>query len=462
MIGTLFAILPVLALQDWTEHRGNPARSGCVDGSSVPAGAGVLWVSRSKEHFLAPLGAAGDRIVSVALGAFNTGSLRAYAAADGKVVWHKTAPLIKLPTVGTPAAAGGLLVLGEGMHQTSGSTLGAYRLSDGRSAWRFEVAGDLVHIEASPVIAGGRVYAGGGSAGVICVDPSRVVLDGKELLFAEADAAAEKKWKALQDAYQADLKKDPDFAIPPNEASLPKPAPVLAWQKGQGSWHVDAPLLVSGGSVYAASAFLDKEKLGERALFCLDAGTGAERWKAPLAYNAWGGATLAGDRIVVPCTNIRYDPKEIGHAKGEIVCLKAADGSAAWRRDTQGGVLGSVAAAGPLLVYADTAGQVVALDAASGAPKWVARTGGPYFAGVAVAGDAVYSADIQGRVSCLALADGAKRWAIDLGSDPAVQAPGMVYGGPVVHGGRLYVATANLEGPNANGGTVVVCIGGGK
>ncbi len=35
----------------------------------------------------------------------------------------------------------------------------------------------------------------------------------------------------------------------------------------------------------------------------------------------------------------------------------------------------------------------------------------------------------------------------------------MIYGGPVVHGGRLYVGTCNLEGPNARKETVVVCIG---
>jgi outer membrane protein assembly factor BamB len=40
-----------------------------------------------------------------------------------------------------------------------------------------------------------------------------------------------------------------------------------------------------------------------------------------------------------------------------------------------------------------------------------------------------------------------------------VKAPGMIYGGPVLHGGRLFVATCNLDGPNAGKPTVVVCIG---
>ena len=35
----------------------------------------------------------------------------------------------------------------------------------------------------------------------------------------------------------------------------------------------------------------------------------------------------------------------------------------------------------------------------------------------------------------------------------------MIYGGPVVQAGRIYVATCNLEGPFARKPTVVVCIG---
>src|SRR5205814_2303639 len=57
------------------------------------------------------------------------------------------------------------------------------------------------------------------------------------------------------------------------------------------------------------------------------------------------------------------------------------------------------------------------------------------------------------------LKSGAARWRLDLGKDPAVAAPGMVYGGPVVHRGRLYLATCNLAGEFANKPTAVVCIG---
>ena len=447
---------------DWAAHRGGPARTGNVDGKPGPAQAKVLWVYRSKEQFVAPPAAAGDRLFVVVMGAFNTGALRVFDLNQGKApVWSKGAPIVRLPTVGTPAVAGGKVVFGEGMHQTDGSSLHCMRASDGRSLWRLDVAGELVHIEAAPSIAGGRAFVGGGSAGVLCVEMALVTLDGKDLSIAEAEGEIEKKWKAMADAYEIDKKKDPDFAIPPNEANLPKPAPRLVWQKGKGAWHVDAPVLVAKDRVYVASAYLDKERLGERALLCLNAADGAEIWKAPLKFNAWGGATLAGDLLIVPSSTMRYDPKELSSAKGEVVALKASDGSVAWRRDAAGAVLATVAAVGDLAVICDTSGQVVALDAKSGQPRWTYKGGHPFFAGAAVGGDAVYAADIEGVVHAVGLADGKSRWKLDLGADP-VKAPGMVYGSPVVHGGRLYVATSNLEGKAAGGETVIVCIGEGK
>jgi outer membrane protein assembly factor BamB len=444
--------------QDWSAHRGGPARTGNVDGKAGPAAPKILWSYMSKEQFLAPPSLGGDRLAVVALGAFNTGSLRVFEAASGKPAWNKTAPIIRLPTVGAPAVVGGTLYFGEGMHQTDGSSLHAMRASDGRSLWRLDVPGELVHIEASPSVADGRVYAGAGSGGVICVDLNRVTLDGKETTLAAGAAAVDAKWKALSDAYEIDKKKDPDFAIPPNEAALPRPTPVVLWEKGKGAWHVDAPLLVADGRVYAASAFLDQEKKGERALICLNAADGAELWKTPLKYNAWGGATKAGDLLLVPCSSMRYDPKEIPTSKGEIVALKA-DGSVAWRRETPA-VLATVAAAGDVAILCDVSGQVQALDVKTGAPKWTSKAAQPYFAGAAVAGDAVYAADLEGTLRALGRADGKVRWTLDLGAE--LKAPGMVYGSPAVHGGRLYVATSNLEGKHTGGETAVVCVGEGK
>ena len=74
-------------------------------------------------------------------------------------------------------------------------------------------------------------------------------------------------------------------------------------------------------------------------------------------------------------------------------------------------------------------------------------------------GGVAYVGDLKGVVHAVDLADGKEKWKLDLGTDPAVQAPGMIYGGPVLHGGKLFVATCNLEGAHAGQPTAVVCIG---
>ncbi len=70
------------------------------------------------------------------------------------------------------------------------------------------------------MIAGGKVLIAGGNAGVLCIDPSRLELDGKEVDVASAQAALDKKWKELLAKYEQEKKKvDPDFAIASSTAN---------------------------------------------------------------------------------------------------------------------------------------------------------------------------------------------------------------------------------------------------
>jgi outer membrane protein assembly factor BamB len=238
-----------------------------------------------------------------------------------------------------------------------------------------------------------------------------------------------------------------------------KPAPVKLWDAGRGNG-VDAPVAVAGGKVHVASAFLDKEQVGERALFCLDAKTGGVTWQARLKLNPWGGPTVAGNLVVVSGSSIGYDPKALKGAKGEVVAFNL-EGKEKWRADVTGGVLSCVAVADKSVIATATDGKLRAFDLETGERKWaqVYDAKAPFFAAPAVVGGVVYAADLNGVVHAVNLADGKGKWTLDLATHPDVKAPGMVYGGPVVHGGRLFVATCNLEGGAARQGTVVVCIG---
>ena len=214
-----------------------------------------------------------------------------------------------------------------------------------------------------------------------------------------------------------------------------------------------------GERVLAASAFLDDEKLGDRALFSLAAGDGSVQWKTPLKLNPWGGPSQAENAIVVGCSSIRFDPKQIRGAQGEVVAINAADGMVKWRTPVPGGVVSPVAIKDQIAVFTATDGMVRALDLEGGQQKWTYNAGAPFFAGAAVTAETAYAADLKGVVHAISLADGSPLWKLNLATAPEVKAPGMVYGSPVLQQGRLYVATCNVEGGGPMQQTVVVCIG---
>jgi outer membrane protein assembly factor BamB len=459
----LLAIVSILfggQSAEWSTHRGNPSRTGSVDGKAGPTKPKVLWTHSSKEHFVASLVASGDRLYASALGSFNSGWFHAFDLADGpakRVVWTKSSPLLHAPAVCAPAIVDGKVILGEGMHQTDGAGLLSFRATDGRLLWRLSVPGELTHIEGSPTVSGGRIFVGAGSAGVLCVDLHRVLLDGKEAGLAEAEASLDRKWKELVAKYEEEKKKDPDFAVPPNEISLTPPPPKLWWQVGKGKWHVDGPTALAEGKVLVGSAYLDKERTGERAIFCLNADDGRILWQTALKYNPWGGASIQGQRVLVSTSSIRYDPGQIAGAKGEVLALRLSDGAIEWRREVDAGVLGSTAQIGDLAIFTDTRGRLQALDATSGAPRWSYQAESAFFAGPAVTPVGTYAVDLKGVAHAVKTPDGAPLWKLDVAK--AAGAPGMVYGSPALHQGRLYVGTGNIEGEAAGGPTFLACIG---
>ncbi|MBX9579918.1 MAG: PQQ-binding-like beta-propeller repeat protein, partial [Gemmataceae bacterium] len=422
----------------WATYRGNPQRTGNTDGKPGPNPPAVLWALKSQDHFVAAPVPVGDGVYVSGLGGFNRPTVSLFPlVAKGpapKPVWTQSAPYLKLASVSSPAVASdkGVLVFGDGMHQDSGGLLHGVSATTGRPLWSLPVPGELVHLEGGPAVAGGRVYIGGGAAGVLCVELDRATLDGQEMDLAATAKLQEAKWKELLARYEEQKKKDPDFAVPPSDDALPKPAPKVVWQVGRGKWHVDAPVNVAGDTVLVPTAFLPKEKVGERALYCLKADSGEVAWKADLGLNPWGGGTVAGDTVLVPGSTIGYYFNEIKGAKGELAAFDLATGKPRWKKDVPGGVVGCVAVADGLAVCTATDGKVRSYRVADGERQWVYDAKAPLFAPPAVAAGVVYAADLQGTVHAVDLKSGSPKWTLALAKDPAVMAPGMVYGGVTV------------------------------
>ncbi|OWK38339.1 PQQ-binding-like beta-propeller repeat protein [Fimbriiglobus ruber] len=462
ILAALAAPLPAADPGPWATYRGNPQRTGNTDNQPGPAAPAVLWTIRSQDHFVASPVPVGTSVYLSGLGAFNRPAIALYPAGgtgEPKATWARSAPYLRLASVSSPAVSGNYLVFGDGMHQDSGGVLHCLTADTGRPIWQLPMPGDLIHLEGAPTVADGKVYMGAGAGGVLCVDLTKVTLDGKEYTPAEIEKLQDEKWKQLLAKFEEDKKKDKDLAVPPSEDDLLKPAPKVVWKKGEVKWHVDAPVCVTGDKVLVCTSYLDQEKVGERALYCLNAATGETLWTKPLALNPWGGASVLGNTVVVSGSSVGYYYTKLKGAKGNLAAFDLATGAPKWTKDVPGGIVGCVALADGLAVCTATDGKVRAFNLADGDRRWIYEAKTPLFAPPAVAGGVVYAGDLNGVIHAIDLKDGAGKWKLDLGADPAVRAPGMVYGGVTAHGGKLYVATCNLEGPLARKPTCVVCIG---
>ncbi len=449
------------AVEPWGTYRGNPQRTGNTDNEAGPEKPVLLWAIKSQDQFVAAPVPVQNGVYLAGFGAFNRPVISVFPFAGGtppQPVWSKSAPYLKLPSVSSPAVAGEYLLFGDGMHQDSGGVLHCIHAKTSRPLWQLVVPGDLIHLEGGPVVAGGKVFIGGGAAGVLCVELNTAMLDGKEHDLPTIAKMQEAKWKTLTAEYEAAKAKKDDFAIPPDDSQLLAFAPKRVWQKGQTKWHVDAPINLAGDTLLVPTSFLDKEKVGERALYALSSATGETIWKRELTYNPWGGATVAGDVAIVPGSSVGYYYSELRGAKGDVTALNLKTGDVKWRKEiATGGVLACTAVSNDLVVTTATDGKVRAFKLADGERAWLYDCKAPLFAPPAVAGGVVYVADLAGTVHAIDLKLGTPKWTFALGKEAG--AAGMVYGGVTVHGGRLVVATCNLEGPLKGKETVVACIG---
>ena len=481
LVITLLLVCGPLAAQDWPYYQGDLRRSGCPDGRALPSKVKVLWTLAGNSHYLCAPAYSAGRIILPALGAFNSPEVVAIGVEDGlanRTLWGNGPPTLGLPVAASATVRDGLVVIGEGMHQNVAGALSAFSLSDGLPIWRLEITGELRHVEGAAARGpGGKIYFGSGSGGVLCVDPGKVAMGSRVFSAAGAETTARKTLAKLRAEYEK-IRKTDEFAVEPGHADVLKATggtPEILWTAGADTLHVDASVALgklhsADGEgelcVLAGSAFLDEEATGERALVCLKASDGEIVWKVPLRWNPWGPPSIASadgkTRVLVGCSSIRFDPATLDGARGEVVAVDLDSGRMAWRREVPGGVLSPVAIdpTGSIGVFTATDGVVRGVDIATGRLVWSSAAGGPLFAGVAIAGLTVYSVDLDGRIRALDLRDGSRMlWSLDIGTHPSVKLPGRVFASPVCAGGRLYVATHNIEGPQTGEPTAVICLG---
>ena len=373
----------------------------------------------------------GDRIVFGADVGGNNGSVMSANRHTGKLDWQfayeGTPPKFLKPVYCTPTVADGKVYCGEGLHTDTGCRLFCVNAADGEPAWPqpFKTAS---HTEGAPAVAGGKVYFPAGDDGLFCADA----------------ATGAKVWQ-------------------------------LPGGKAKGI-HVDAPPAVQGGTVFVGSG------LYTYVAVALDANSGAEKWRADLKLRSFGAPLASGGSVfyAVGTGNMgadtwHYDEEardKEAAAAGAVVCLDAATGAERWRYSLPKSVHSGLAADAFSVYVGSRDGSVYALDRASGKLRWKADIGAgqPLLSCPAVASAggfpvAVYAVSAVGVAVCLNPQTGVAAWQKPLPGfrwdgkpDGGVMCSPLIVSTPTATGSRrtVYIGAMTVDPQNPVRKTVAV------
>jgi len=373
--------LPERAARDWPEYRGGITRLGATPGSDGPSSGETLWTGGSGYSFYACPAVDGDRVYCCGFKG-NTGRIFCWAAETGELLWTVSPPDYDA-TVSSPVLSGDLLVIGEGLHDTPQGRIFALDLRsghEGETVWEFTTKG---HVESTPTVRDGRVYAAAGDDGLYCLALSRDVSPADRLIWHAAGSR-------FLDA----------------EASLP----------------------VFAGRVFASLG------RGGNAVCVLDADTGQELNRRRTHFPVFSAPAIADGKVVFGMGEGDYRNSGVG--PGQVWCLDAETLNLVWNVDIGSTVLDAVAVSDGRVLCGTAEGHVVALGLADGSLLVGNSLSGPIVTAPAVTGEQVFVVTENGRVFCLDEHTLKVAWQVQLPD------AGLCFSSPVVDGSRLFVGTS--------------------
>lgn len=249
--------------------------------------------------------------------------------------------------------------------------------------------------------------------------------------------------------------------------------------KDDRSTNVGGGIAAAGASVYAVT--------GRAELVALDAATGAEQWRQPLPAPARSSPTIADGHIYVTTIDETVvaldlaDGKKVwshqaqeittsvlglpaplatngmvvaGFGTGELRAVRTATGTNAWGDNLSGlrgrlsisdfATIRAMPASSGGRLYAGGLGRLfVALDIRTGRRLWERAISVGEMAWLA--GDWLFVVTLDGVVAAMTTAEGRVAWTqqLDRWGDPEKLRDMILWAGPVLAGGRLYLAGSN-------------------
>jgi len=309
----------------------------------------------------------------------------------GKLAWEcfaKDDDLRQL--ISRPCLSGGKLYFGEGFHDDQNCHVFCIDAETGDEVWRFKTKGQT---ESSPAVAHGNVYIGAGNDGLYCLDAR----NGQRVWrFPAADAGPR-----TQIAYQGRLLR------------------------------FGAGMAVVGNRLYCGTGVDRNQKVdkGETAVFCFDATDGKLLWKAPAPFPVWSTPVVKDGLVYVATGNgdMFTDAAAPDKPGGAVQCLDAETGAEKWRITLGNGVIQAPAVDAHRVYFGCRDGHVYCLNRADGKERWKLNLESPVVATPVLDCDPIYErtlsmfvASSAGKVWCLNPRSGAAVWKYDLTRQKAV------------------------------------------
>jgi outer membrane protein assembly factor BamB len=303
---------------------------------------------------------------------------------------------------------------GERLLVGSGSEVQALDAARGQLAWSRDVGSP---VNASPAIAGGRLFVLGLDGVVAVLDPAdgslikRIELDfvleaspvaaAGLLLFEETSRSADDPVstmhaldpQTLQDRWTLEYRLGAG-AVPATDGEtlfigVIDGVRAVALETGEQRWHHAIARQQSryGPAVRAGKVLTTYGGMAQWTLDCLDARTGSLAWRQLLGDRAGAGLTVTEDEVLVPLMG------------GGIRRLALADGRALGAYTTPARV-DTRPAVSPRRLYFASGNTVVALDRQRGGVAWTVELDGEV-ASVVVAGERLLVTRFDGHLTCL-------------------------------------------------------------
>jgi outer membrane protein assembly factor BamB len=275
-------------------------------------------------------------------------------ASAGAAVWEFSDPSVR-PIFSTPAVHGERLYFGEGYHHHARCRLFCVDARSGELLWAFRTAS---HVESPPTIVGERLYFGAGDDGLYCltlgsreqrpqlawhvpgvhVDASPLVADGKVFAGGVVGDIVARLAVLAVDAASGDVVWERPSELPvPSSPAYGEGAIVVGLGNGKMNQEHSQP---RGG------------------VWCLDAATGDTRWEFPLASSVLSTPVIEGDRVIAVARN------------GDAYAIDLASGQRIWKRELGETIVASPVVAASRIYFLSSRGVVFCLDSSSGEVVW--------------------------------------------------------------------------------------------